>query len=72
MKLLNTHNKTDLKRYAQALMMVNFHEVVSLKDITLLEMSGNDVLIDYLLFNVGSVTYKYRNSKLTIDCTQVR
>lgn len=67
MKLLNTHNKTDLKKYAQALMMTNYFEIVSLKDITLLEFSGTDVLVNYLLFRIKSVTYKWRNLKLTID-----
>lgn len=70
MKLLDTNNKNDLKKFAQALMILNYHDIVTLKDITLLEFSGTNVTVDYLLFRVGNITYKYRNRKISIDLVE--
>lgn len=51
-------------------MLLNYHEKVALKDIILLEFSGTNVLVNYLLFKIKNVVYKYRNSKLSIDMTE--
>lgn len=66
-KLLNTNNKSDLKKFAQAQFLVNFYQVINLKDITLLEFSGSKILVDYLLFSVNGITYQYRAGKLKVD-----
>ena len=68
-KLLNTNNKNDLKKFAQAQYLVTFCQVISLKDIVLLEFSGSKILVDYLLFKVDGITYQYRAGKLNVDAT---
>jgi len=69
-KLLNTNSKSDLKKFAQAQYLVNFYQVISLKDIILLEFSGSKILVDYLLFKVNGITYQYRAGKLKVDTTE--
>jgi hypothetical protein len=69
MRLLNTNNHTDLKKFAQAQFLVNFYQVINLKDIVLLEFGGSNVLVDYLLFKVKGLTYCYRAGKLKVDNT---
>lgn len=68
-KLLNTNSKSDLKKFAQAQYLVTFYQVISLKDIILLEFSGSKILVDYLLFKVDGITYQYRAGKLKVDAT---
>lgn len=67
MKFLNTDSKTDLKRFVQAQMLVNYHQIVNFKDIVLLEFGGSKLLVDYLLFKVNGLTYKYYAGKLSPD-----
>ena len=66
MKMLNTDRHNDLKKFAQALMLVKLGKIVNLNEIILLEFGGNHVVVDYLLFQIGKFDYCYRNHKLTV------
>lgn len=66
-KLINTDNKKDLVKFAQALLLTKYFIKVSEKDITLLESGSHGAsMITYLLFSTGCTTYKYVNNKLSI------
>lgn len=65
--LLNTNRKNDLRKFAQALLLVNYQTMVKLDHITLLEFTGNKVMVDYLLFKVNKAIYNFRHGKLKID-----
>jgi hypothetical protein len=66
-KLINTENKKDLVKFAQALLLTKFFIKVSEKEITLLECgSEGSCMITYLLFSTGCTTYKYMNKELSV------
>ena len=67
MRFLNTDNTKDLKKFAQAQMLVNYHQIVNLKDIVLLEFGGSKILVDYLLFKANGLTYIYKAGNLKMD-----
>ena len=66
-KLINTNNKKDLTKFAQALLLTKYFIKASEKEITLLECgSKGSCIVDYLLFSTGCTTYKYMNNELSI------
>lgn len=67
MKLLNTYKNTDLKKFAQAQYLVNYYQMINLNEIVLLEFGGTKILVDYLLFKVNGITYRFQSGKLKID-----
>lgn len=67
MYMLNTDRKQDLKKFAQAIMLVEAKQIVSLDEIILLEFSGTKEMVNYLLFQVGAFDYDYRNNELRVS-----
>ena len=65
--MLNTDRHNDLKKFAQALMLVKLGKIVNLNEIILLEFGGNHVVVDYLMFQIGKFDYIYREHKLTMS-----
>ncbi|MBC5667387.1 hypothetical protein H8S00_05220 [Eubacterium sp. BX4] len=56
--------KNDIKKFVKNEMKKNYGFEPTLKSITLLEADSNSS-IDYVLFSINSVEYKYLNGKLT-------
>lgn len=68
MKMLTTDSHNNLKKFAQAIMLIKANQIVNLNEITLLEFGGTQLLVKYLLFKVGIYEYCFRDGNLRV-CT---
>ena len=64
---LNYKNKKHLQEFAKALILVKWQILVKKEHIILLEAGCNErEEIDYLLFKLGDIEYRYSNGKVEI------
>ena len=64
-KIFKTTN-LNLRKYAQALMLIHYYRFVDITNIEIVKACCNDIIIDELYFKIRNIAYAYKDGKIKV------